>query len=68
MVYIIGIGMDGGKTITEEALSAIEKSDIIIGAERMLKPFQMFNKTSFCSWKSSEIADLLRSENYTNAA
>ncbi|MGN0600906.1 MAG: precorrin-6y C5,15-methyltransferase (decarboxylating) subunit CbiE [Oscillospiraceae bacterium] len=68
MVYIIGIGMDGGKTITAEGLSAIEKADIIIGAERMLKPFQAFKKTSFCSWKSDEIAELLRSEKFENAA
>lgn len=68
MVYIIGIGMDGAKTLTAEALSAIEKSDILIGAERMLEPFKAFGKPCFCSWKSGEISDILHNEKYKNAA
>lgn len=68
MVYIIGIGMDGAGTLTHEALSAIEKSDVLIGAERMLKPFSGYGRCILCSWKSGEIAEFLKHEDYNNAA
>lgn len=68
MISIIGIGMDGEKTLTAEALSAIKKADIIIGAKRMTEPFESLGKPCFCSWKSEEIADFLRNEKYENAA
>ena len=68
MVSIIGIGMDGEKTRTSEALSVIKKADIIIGAKRMLAPFESFGKPTFCSWKSEETAAFLHSEKYENAA
>ena len=56
MVSIIGIGMDGEKTLTAEALSAIKNADILIGAKRMLAPFENLEKPTFCSWKSEEIS------------
>ena len=68
MVSIIGIGMDGEKTLTAEALSAIKNADILIGAKRMLAPFENLEKPTFCSWKSEEIAEFLHSGNYENAA
>lgn len=37
MVYLIGVGMSGGKQLTLEALEAIKKCDVILGAPRMLE-------------------------------
>lgn len=68
MVVIIGIGMDGKKTLTAEALSAIKNADILIGAKRMLEPFSSLGKPCFCSWKSDEIAEFLHNGKYENAA
>ena len=68
MVVIIGIGMDGKKTLTAEALSAIKNADILIGAKRMSEPFSSLGKPCFCSWKSDEIAEFLHNGKYENAA
>ena len=38
-VYIVGIGMEGRQTLTQQAQEAIDSADCLIGAERMLKPF-----------------------------
>ena len=54
-IYIVGIGMEGVKTLTKQALECIEKSDILIGAERMLKPFENFGKTCFQTYITEEI-------------
>lgn len=59
-VYIIGTGMDGGKTLTAEAMSVIKAADVLVGAERMLEPFLMLGKPIFIGWKSSEIVDFLK--------
>lgn len=37
-IAVIGIGMDGDKTLTAEAKEAIESAELIIGARRMVKP------------------------------
>ncbi|NLT10457.1 MAG: precorrin-6y C5,15-methyltransferase (decarboxylating) subunit CbiE [Ruminococcus sp.] len=55
-VYIVGTGMEGEKTLTAEAMEAIEKADILIGAERMLKPFMNSCKEVFISYRSDYIA------------
>ena len=68
MVSIIGIGMDGEKTLTAESLSAIKKADILIGAQRMTAPFESLEKPTFCSWRSEEIAAFLHNEKFENAA
>lgn len=54
-IYIVGIGMEGVKTLTKQALECIEKSDILIGAERMLKPFENLKKTCFQTYITEEI-------------
>ena len=35
-IAVIGIGMDGDKTLTAEAKEAIESAELIIGARRMV--------------------------------
>ncbi|MBQ9383757.1 MAG: precorrin-6y C5,15-methyltransferase (decarboxylating) subunit CbiE [Ruminiclostridium sp.] len=54
-INIVGIGMDGEKTLTAEAKGAIEKADVLIGAKRMTEPFAALGKTVFDSWKANEI-------------
>ncbi|MBR5089739.1 MAG: precorrin-6y C5,15-methyltransferase (decarboxylating) subunit CbiE, partial [Ruminiclostridium sp.] len=58
-IYIVGIGMDGGKTLTSEAAKAIETADVLIGAKRMTEPFAPLGKQIFESWKTDEICAFL---------
>ncbi|WP_303823870.1 precorrin-6y C5,15-methyltransferase (decarboxylating) subunit CbiE [Ruminococcus flavefaciens] len=60
-VYIIGIGVNGGDSLTKEAESAIAEAQLLIGAERMLLPFRKYEKDSFCSYIPQKIADKLSS-------
>ena len=46
-IYIVGTGMDGVKTLTNEAAAAIEDAEVLIGAERMLEPFRDLGKKLF---------------------
>ena len=67
-IYIIGIGMDGRKTLTEEARAAIKNADVLIGASRMLEPFSDLKKERFMSWKSDEISEYLKNKGLATAA
>ena len=67
-VYIVGIGMDGEKTLTREAENAINEAGLLIGAERMIKPFRDTGKETFCSYIPQDIADKLNSCSYDTAA
>lgn len=57
--YIVGIGMDGRKTLTCEAEKIISESHILIGAKRMLEPFQHMEKELFCTYKTNEIVRII---------
>lgn len=63
-VYIVGIGMDGDKTITREAEAAINEAQLLIGAERMLSPFSQLGKEMFCSYLPKDIAAKISSCGY----
>lgn len=67
-IYIIGIGMEGYKTLTEAARSAIENADVLIGAQRVLEPFSYLEKDCFISWKSDEIIKYLSGKPFITAA
>lgn len=54
-VYLVGIGMEGEKTLTYEARNAIDEADVLIGAERMLRTFNDLDKQVFSSYKAEEI-------------
>lgn len=58
-IYIVGIGMDGKKTLTAEAEKAIENADVIIGAKRMTEPFSGLGKQMSESWKTDDICAFL---------
>ena len=59
MVYIVGTGMDGIKTITREAYEIINSADVLIGAERMLEPFEHLHKDMFCEYSAEKIKDYI---------
>lgn len=63
-VYIVGIGMEGRQTLTQQAQEAIDSADCLIGAERMLKPFSDISKNKLTSWDSSEISDYVMSTRF----
>lgn len=58
--YIVGIGMDGRKTLTCEAEKIISESEILIGAKRMLDTFQQTGKILFCTYNTDEIVKIIR--------
>ncbi len=65
-VYIVGIGMDGVGTLTQNALGIIKSADVLIGASRMLEPFLLLDKQTFCSWKSEEIKYFISTNSFEN--
>ena len=67
-IYIVGIGMDGEKTLTAEAKNAIENADLIIGAKRITKPFASLGKNTFECWKADDIRSHLNSSDCSTAA
>ncbi|MGN0618364.1 MAG: precorrin-6y C5,15-methyltransferase (decarboxylating) subunit CbiE [Ruminiclostridium sp.] len=67
-IYIVGIGMEGQKTLTAEALAAIKSADILIGAKRMVEPFSHLGKNTFISWKTEEIAEFIRNNPRSSVA
>lgn len=54
-ITIAGIGMDGASTLTSEVRTAIERADILIGAQRMLEPFKALGKKMFSEYRAEEI-------------
>ncbi|MGN0577466.1 MAG: cobalt-precorrin-7 (C(5))-methyltransferase, partial [Ruminiclostridium sp.] len=67
-IYIVGIGMEGQKTLTAEALAVIESADVLIGAKRMVEPFSHLGKNTFISWKTEEIAEFIRNNSRSSVA
>lgn len=56
-IYIIGIGMGNPRNLTVEAAEAIERADMLIGAKRMLAPYEK-NKRCVVSYRTEEILHL----------
>lgn len=67
-VYIVGTGVGGRDTLTNEAEKAIAEAELLIGAERMLKAFSESDKEIFCSYKPDEIAEYIRTSEKKTAA
>ena len=63
-VYIIGIGMGSRETMTAEAVKAVEKADVLIGAKRMIEPFKDVGKPVFEEYRSSEIVRYIEESTY----
>lgn len=68
MVWIVGIGMDGVRTLTAEAREIIDSADILIGAERMLKPFENCGKIIFNEYLPDRITEFINSHSGSKIA
>lgn len=64
IIRLIGIGMDGSRTLTAEAREVIEAADVLIGAKRVTEPFSALGKPVFNTWKSGEIAEIIEREKF----
>ena len=58
-VYIVGTGMEGKNTLTNEGKRAIEESSLLIGAGRMTEPFRSMGKLIYESYIPEEIIKIL---------
>ncbi|MCR5600911.1 MAG: precorrin-6y C5,15-methyltransferase (decarboxylating) subunit CbiE [Ruminococcus sp.] len=67
-IYIVGIGVDGVKTLTREAEEAIASADVLIGAKRMLDPFLALGKPFLTEYRSTEIVRYLNENSFGMAA
>lgn len=67
-ISVVGIGMDGEKTLTFEAKHIIENAEVLIGASRMLKPFEYLGKDTFVSYKSQDIVNYINECSYKKIA
>ncbi len=59
-IAVIGIGMDGERTLTEEAVRAVEQAELLIGAKRVTDALQSFNKPVRIAIAPQEIEAVLR--------
>lgn len=66
-VYLVGIGMGSTGGLTKEAEQIILQSEVLIGAKRMLEPFQNQSgeqtQEFFVSYRAEEIGTFLRKDN-----
>lgn len=67
-VFLVGTGVDGKNTLTNKAAEIIENSDLIIGANRIVKPFSNCKKKIFTTWDTDEIVNILKNNSFENAA
>ena len=67
-VTIAATGMGGTSTLTREAQEAIAAADLLIGAARMLAPYESSGKTLFRSYDPAAIAERLRTGTERTAA
>lgn len=58
-VYLAGIGMGTGHTMTQEVKEAVRSSEVIIGAKRMTEPFLKDGKIIVNAYQPEEIAAYL---------
>lgn len=67
-IKIIGIGMDGIKTLTAEGAAAVASAEVIIGSKRVAELFFNTGKEVFASYKTEEIAEYIKNSEYKNIA
>ncbi|SFU46633.1 precorrin-6Y C5,15-methyltransferase (decarboxylating) [Clostridium sp. DSM 8431] len=68
-VNLVSIGLGNMNTMTLEAKEVFENCDVLIGADRMLKSLEVFDKPSFKSYKYAEILDFIKEhDEYKNVA
>ena len=67
-VYLVGVGMGNPDTLTVGAKRAIEGSDVLIGAPRLLAPFKRPDCRALELIYSSDIVQALESEPFEQAS
>ena len=67
-IDLIGIGMEGHATLTEDARLAIAQADLLIGARRMLDAVPVDERARFYAYDPKEIAEYLACSKATHAA
>lgn len=60
-ITVIGIGMDGDRTLTVDAVRACEQAELIIGAKRVTDTLNRFHKPVELAIAPKEIETILRS-------
>lgn len=60
LVSLVGIGMGTPDNMTQEALAACKKADVLIGARRILKTVEELGKPVYASYRESEIRDFVQ--------
>ena len=59
-VHLVGIGMGDAGTLTGAARAAIDASGLIIGAKRLLEPFQDAQADKLALVRTAEIVQAVR--------
>ncbi len=59
-ITVIGIGMDGERTLTEEAVHACDQAELLVGAKRVTDALQRFGKPVQNAIAPQEIEAVLR--------
>ncbi|MBR4905618.1 MAG: precorrin-6A reductase [Clostridia bacterium] len=59
-ITVIGIGMDGERTLTQDAVHACEQAELIIGAKRVTDALQRFQKPVVNAIAPKEIESVIR--------
>ena len=59
-VFIVGIGTDGISTLTREAEKAVSESELIIGAERMVRRYEDSGKEIFINYDPEKITEKIK--------
>ena len=57
-IYIIGIGMGAPENLTVEAGNAIEEAGLLIGAKRMLEPYEE-SRECVAAYQAEEIVKII---------
>ena len=66
--YLIGTGTDGLGSLTADAGQAIRSADLLIGAKRMLEPYENAGKSLFYAYQAKQIAEALHNSQAESAA
>lgn len=67
-VYIIGVGVGNPKNMTIEACEAIDKCEVILGNEELIRGIGIENKELHFAYSASEIEEFVSSHYYNRLA
>jgi len=60
-LYLVGMGPGSSRLLTQEAVEALQRSDVLIGAARVLEIWQPYrDKPHFISYKKDDIVNYLK--------